>query len=52
MPSENALTIAVSPGDGIGVDVTHEAVRVLRAVTGPFFRCTLTRGNNWHEEPA
>lgn len=28
--------IAVLPGDGIGIDVTAEAVRVLRAVEGPF----------------
>ena len=28
-----AVRIAVIPGDGIGVDVTHEAVKVLRAVS-------------------
>lgn len=32
MPSKNTFNIAVLPGDGIGVDVTMEAVRVLRAI--------------------
>ena len=32
MPNKNILHIAVLPGDGIGVDVTEEAVRVLRTV--------------------
>jgi len=32
MQSKTHLTIAVLPGDGIGVDVTAEAVKVLRAV--------------------
>jgi len=32
MPSKSDFTIAVLPGDGIGVDVTAEAVKVLRAV--------------------
>jgi len=31
MPSKTHFTIAVLPGDGIGVDVTAEAVKVLRA---------------------
>ncbi len=30
-----SYTIAVLPGDGIGPEVIHEAVRVLRAVTAP-----------------
>ena len=30
--TERTFQIAVLPGDGIGVDVTHEAVRVLRAL--------------------
>src|SRR5205809_513479 len=33
---KSTFTIAVLPGDGIGIDVTHEAVKVLRALTGPF----------------
>jgi 3-isopropylmalate dehydrogenase len=32
MPTKTTFHIAVLPGDGIGVDVTAEAVRVLRAV--------------------
>lgn len=32
MPAKAKIHIAVLPGDGIGVDVTEEAVRVLRAV--------------------
>jgi 3-isopropylmalate dehydrogenase len=32
MATKNTFHIAVLPGDGIGVDVTDEAVRVLRAV--------------------
>jgi 3-isopropylmalate dehydrogenase len=32
MPAKTSFHIAVLPGDGIGIDVTDEAVRVLRAV--------------------
>src|SRR5437879_4234024 len=32
MPAKTLFHIAVLPGDGIGVDVTEEAIRVLRAV--------------------
>ena len=32
MPTKSSFHIAVLPGDGIGIDVTAEAVRVLRAV--------------------
>ena len=32
MPTKSTFDIAVLPGDGIGIDVTAEAVRVLRAV--------------------
>ncbi len=32
MPTQSTFHIAVLPGDGIGIDVTAEAVRVLRAV--------------------
>jgi 3-isopropylmalate dehydrogenase len=32
MPTKSTFHIAVLPGDGIGIDVTAEAVRVLRAV--------------------
>jgi 3-isopropylmalate dehydrogenase len=32
MAKKSTFHIAVLPGDGIGIDVTHEAVRVLRAV--------------------
>ena len=32
MPNPSTFHIAVLPGDGIGIDVTDEAVRVLRAV--------------------
>ena len=32
MPTKTTFDIAVLPGDGIGIDVTTEAVRVLRAV--------------------
>src|SRR5688500_15035675 len=28
--------LAVLPGDGLGIDVTAEAVKVLRALEGPF----------------
>ena len=33
---QSTFTIAVLPGDGIGIDVTAEAVKVLQAVQGPF----------------
>jgi 3-isopropylmalate dehydrogenase len=33
---QTTFNIAVLPGDGIGIDVTAEAVKVLRAVEGPF----------------
>src|SRR5438105_3896174 len=33
---QSTFSIAVLPGDGIGIDVTAEAVKVLRAVQGPF----------------
>jgi 3-isopropylmalate dehydrogenase len=33
---KSVFTIAVLPGDGIGIDVTLEAVKVLRALEGPF----------------
>jgi 3-isopropylmalate dehydrogenase len=36
MPNKSTFHIAVLPGDGIGIDVTTEAVRVLHAVEGPF----------------
>src|SRR5436305_11435424 len=36
MSPKSHFTIAVLPGDGIGIDVTREAVKVLRAVQGPF----------------
>ncbi|WP_298251406.1 3-isopropylmalate dehydrogenase [uncultured Arthrobacter sp.] len=36
------LDIAVIPGDGIGPEVTREAVKVLRAVTGDDVELTLT----------
>jgi 3-isopropylmalate dehydrogenase len=47
MTTRSDFTIAVLPGDGIGVDVTAEAVKVLRAVerTGGGFRLLL----NQHE---
>src|SRR6476660_7875405 len=32
MPTKSTYHIAVLPGDGIGVDVTEEAIRVLQAV--------------------
>jgi redox-sensitive bicupin YhaK (pirin superfamily) len=32
IPTKRTFNIAVLPGDGIGVDVTREAVRVLEAV--------------------
>jgi 3-isopropylmalate dehydrogenase len=32
MPAKSTFHIAVLPGDGVGIDVTAEAVRVLRAV--------------------
>src|SRR5438552_16495598 len=39
MTAKNTCSIAVLPGDGIGVDVTAEAVRVLHAVArGADFR--------------
>jgi 3-isopropylmalate dehydrogenase len=34
MPTKNFFEIAVLPGDGIGVDVTAEAVKALRAAEG------------------
>jgi 3-isopropylmalate dehydrogenase len=37
-PVANAIRIAVIPGDGIGQEVTAEAVRVLQAVAGRFGR--------------
>ena len=36
MPAKSNFHIAVLPGDGIGIDVTDEAVRVLRAVEAGF----------------
>jgi 3-isopropylmalate dehydrogenase len=36
MPAKTQFNIAVLPGDGIGVDVTMEAVKVLRAVEHSF----------------
>jgi 3-isopropylmalate dehydrogenase len=36
MPTKTAFHIAVLPGDGIGIDVTAEAVRVLQAVEQGF----------------
>src|SRR2546430_352346 len=36
MSLKSSFTIVVLPGDGIGIDVTLEAVKVLRAVEGPF----------------
>ncbi|HZZ81107.1 MAG TPA: isocitrate/isopropylmalate family dehydrogenase, partial [Gemmataceae bacterium] len=36
MPSKSTFSIAVLPGDGIGIDVTDEAVRVLRAAEAGF----------------
>jgi 3-isopropylmalate dehydrogenase len=36
MPTKSTFHIAVLPGDGIGIDVTAEAVRVLRAVEKGF----------------
>ena len=36
MTLKSAFTIAVLPGDGIGIDVTAEAVKVLRALHGDF----------------
>src|ERR1700680_472094 len=38
MSSQGTFTVAVLPGDGIGIDVTVEAVKVLRAVEGSFVR--------------
>src|SRR5437879_3815423 len=35
---DHQMRIAVIPGDGIGVDVTAEAVKVVRAVAGVFGR--------------
>ncbi|MBM3994879.1 MAG: isocitrate/isopropylmalate dehydrogenase family protein [Planctomycetes bacterium] len=42
MPTKNSFHIAVLPGDGIGIDVTAEAVRVLRAVEAKLGGFTLT----------
>src|SRR4051812_4174994 len=36
MAAKSTFTIAVLPGDGIGIDVTAEAVKVLRAVAAAF----------------
>ncbi len=33
---QTTFTIAILPGDGIGIDVIAEAVKVLRAVQGAF----------------
>jgi 3-isopropylmalate dehydrogenase len=41
MPTKPTYHIAVLPGDGIGIDVTTEAVRVLRAVEQAFDAFTL-----------
>src|ERR1700730_16302869 len=34
--TQGTFTVAVLPGDGIGIDVTREAVKVLRAVERSF----------------
>src|SRR5260370_17948804 len=42
MTTKNTFDIAVLPGDGIGIDVTAEAVKVLHAVeSGGGFRLNL-----------
>ena len=41
MPAKTIFHIAVLPGDGIGIDVTEEAIRVLRAVEKAFGTFTL-----------
>ncbi|MSQ92920.1 MAG: isocitrate/isopropylmalate dehydrogenase family protein [Gemmataceae bacterium] len=50
MPNKSNFHIAVLPGDGIGIDVTEEAVRVLRAVEQRLGSFTLKMTN--HESGA
>jgi 3-isopropylmalate dehydrogenase len=50
MPNKTRYSIAVLPGDGIGIDVTAEAVRILRAVEQRLGAFTLQLTN--HESGA